>query len=115
MSAPARCHHPVYRASSNTIASADQYQAVLVIPGAHLGWKYAIRVNGAGLDVRVVARGQAGDEVLDSLVLVATGETRRFSAIPETIGATELIIEAKLTAAGGERNCAAETSWLRVE
>lgn len=104
-----------YRATSATVRSDAAWVTVLEVP-ATLGHSWALRAGGSGVDVRVILRGHAGDEIVDTIALAAAGETRRAAALPDVMAGVSLAVEARLAAGGtSERDCRVELAWVPFE
>ncbi|MCG3139938.1 MAG: hypothetical protein HDKAJFGB_00870 [Anaerolineae bacterium] len=86
----------------------------LSLTNAHRGFDYKIRILGQDLTWRVIADGNAGDEVRASGALPSGTPTTQSIDLPGTWGAARLRIDATLTTGPLPTTIAVEMTWRQV-
>ena len=84
-----------YWAGQTKAVTSYDWTDVLAIDNAVRFRDWAVRVYGAHLDVRVIAFGACGPEVVDDTVLGVTGRVHRFPMVPAVLAGTRLIVQAR--------------------
>lgn len=92
----------------------SEWKGVLRLSTAHQGRLYAWRVRAQGIEWRLIADGHCGRETLASGTIAAGAATTvRVTGLPETIGATILLLEARSTLLSTSL-VRVETSWYPI-